>query len=136
MKKEKNMNLTSNHAFLYGIEVNIKLDYDGKVTITLDNIDSFYSIRKIMFYLENILKSIDVELELDKDSQKLIRESDLFNNQDLELKDKKDKKSEQKDSNKNNKKVSKSKRDLDLDLDLDMDLDLDLDLDKNDKNLY
>ena len=46
-----------------------------------------------MFYLENILKSIDVELELDKDSQKLIRESGfIFNNQDLELKDKKDKK--------------------------------------------
>ena len=42
IEKREEYELTSNHAFLYGIEVNIKLDYDGKDIITLDNIDSFY----------------------------------------------------------------------------------------------
>ena len=56
--KRDDYELTSNHGYLYGIEVNIKLDYDGNFTITIDNIDSFYSIRKIMFYLESILNTL------------------------------------------------------------------------------
>jgi hypothetical protein len=132
--KRDEYEITSNHGYLYGIEVNIKLDYDGNLTITIDNIDSFYSIRKIMFYLENILNTLKTNSQNESaiQSKKKLRESGiLHDNEDLEIPDKGTKK--KKSSGK--KSVRDTNLDLDFDLDLDIDLDFDLDFDTDLLNL-
>lgn len=124
--KRDDYEITSNHGYLYGIEVNIKLDYDGNLTITIDNIDSFYSIRKIMFYLESILNTLKDNSEINEsNSEKILRESGIIH--DTEKLNIPDKGSKKKSNNK--KSIRNTNLDLDLDLDLDIDLDLDLDID-------
>lgn len=130
IEKRDNYELTSTHAFLFGVEVNIKVDYDGNLTITLDNIDSFYTIRKIVFYLESVLNHIkQLNNKEDITADKFIKESGIIHSdQDLIIDDKTTKK---KGSKSKGKSIRNSELDLNLDTNLGLDLDLDLDLDLN-----
>ena len=125
--KRDDYEITSNHGYLYGIEVNIKLDYDGNLIIAIDNIDSFYSIRKIMFYIESILNTLKSRTQNGtslEDERKLRESGVLHATEDLNIPDKG---SNKKKSSK--KSIRDTNLDLDIDLNLDLNLDLDLDLD-------
>lgn len=109
---------TITEKLLYGIEIELKVDNDGNIDISIENIDKYHTVKLILFYLKMILSSISWDIQ--------------HNNEPIQQ-------SKPQTGKSKNKKVSKKDASIDelddfggLDLDFDLDknlLDLELDLD-------
>ena len=66
-----NFTIKSNEQLLYGIEIEMKITTDGKLDIYIQNIDKYYNVRLILFYIKTILSQIshDIETGIINDSE-------------------------------------------------------------------
>jgi hypothetical protein len=59
----ENFNIKSNEKLLYGIEVELKITPDGNIDINIENIDKYYNVRLILFYIKCLLSQIAHDIE-------------------------------------------------------------------------
>ena len=57
-----NIQSKSQEKLLYGIEIEIKISDNGTIDIKFENVDKYYSIKKILFYIKSIFSNISNDI--------------------------------------------------------------------------
>jgi len=123
---------TGEKKLLYGIEIELKITNEGLIDIHIENIDKYYNVKIILFYLKTILSQIawDIEnniIDLEKEEKTELSTSKSTT--------KISKKALRKSKGLGDDKEFKLNKNYDMDFDLDIGLDIDLDIDLGDIDL-
>lgn len=119
---------TGEKKLLYGIEIEIKIANDGLIDIYIENIDRYYNVRIILFYIKSIFSLIAWD----------IQNNNLEEMSDSEISSINTKKTKSSKTSKisSKKSITKTKfQAVDYGMNINMDMDMDLDIDIGDINL-